>query len=70
MSDGLINPLLWSPSTLWGQREKIVGLKVGGGGLRVGVGEGGTKTVSQTVKRGKRQNSNQLQNVKQVIHVI
>ena len=43
MSDGLINPLLWSPSTLWGQREKIVGLKVGGGGLRVGVGEGGPK---------------------------
>ena len=38
---------------------------VGGGGG--GEGNTGTKTVSQTVKRGKIQNSNHLHNVKHVV---
>ena len=42
----------------------------GGGGGEGGRGGGGnteTKTVSQTVKRGKMQNSNHLHNVKHVV---
>ena len=51
------------------EKKKNVGLKVGGGG---GEGKGGggnieTKPVSQTVKRGKRQNRNHLHNVKHVV---
>ena len=56
------------------EKTKIVGLKVCGCGLEVGVGwRGGgggnaeTKTVNQTVKRGKIQNSNHLHNVGHVI---
>ena len=46
-----------------------MGLKVGGGGDRGGGWEvnAETKTVSQTVKRGKIQNSNHLHNVKHVV---
>ena len=43
---------------------------MGGGGGGEGGGGGGnieTKTVSQTVKKGKRQNRNHLHNVKHVV---
>ena len=46
---------------------------MGGDGGVGGGGEGGnteTKTVSQTVKRGKIQNSNHLHNVKHVVQSI
>ena len=39
----------------------------GGRGGRTGGGNNETKTVSQTVKRGKSQNSNHLHNVKHVV---
>ena len=42
------------------------GVGVGGGGGRGG-GNTETKTVCQTVKSGKIQNSNHLHNVKQVV---
>ena len=48
------------------KKKKHVGLKVKGGGGWGGGGGTDTKTVSQTVKRGKIQNSNQLHNVKHV----
>ena len=60
-TDGQIH--YYSPLRLTSGTKKK---ELGGGG---GGGGGGieTKTVSQTVKRGKRQNSNHLHNVKQVI---
>ena len=42
----------------------MVGLKVWGGG---GGGNFETRTVSQTVKRGKRQNRNHLHDLKHVV---
>ena len=52
------------------EKKKNGGVEGGGGGGGGG-GEGGgnieTKTVSQTVKRGKRQNRNHLHNVNHVV---
>ena len=50
------------------EKKKNGGVEGGGGG-REGGGNIETKTVSQTVKRGKRQNRNHLQNVKHVVQL-
>ena len=53
-----------SPGAFGSGELKNVGFKGGGGG---GGGNIETKTVCQTVKRGKIQNSNHLHNVKHVV---
>ena len=52
----------WQIIQIW--KEKKCGFEGGGGG---GGGNIETKSVSQTAKRGKIQNSNHLQNVKHVV---